>query len=122
MWLKVKGLDYLHPMARQAKAKPSVGHFVKEWRKFRGLTQERLAGRLEVSVGLVGQWETGKTKLTEDMIHALALALQCDAGDIMSRDPNSPDYQLWRIIQGVPPGPRRDQALRVIEALLRQTA
>lgn len=122
MWLKVKALDYLHPMARRAKSRPQVGHFLREWREFRGLTQERLAGRLEVSVGLVGQWETGKTKLTEDKLHLLALALQCDAGDILSRDPNSHDYQLWRIIQGVPEGPTREQALRVIQALIHKSA
>jgi transcriptional regulator with XRE-family HTH domain len=85
------------------------------------MSQERLAGRLEVSFGLISQWETGETKLTEERLLQLADALQCEPGDIMSRDPNSPEYKLWRIIEGLPTADK-DQALRVIEALTRKTA
>ena len=120
LWYKVNDLAYLHPMAAKAKAK-KVTHFLREWRKFRGMSQERLAGRIECSTGLVSQWESGETKLTEDKLHALAGALQCEPGDILSRDPNASDYKLWRIINGLAKVDQ-EQALRVIEALTKKSA
>lgn len=107
-------------MARKAKDK-KVTHFLREWRTFRGLTQERLAGRTDYSTGLISQLESGETKFTEESLGALAAALQCEPGDLLSRDPNSPEYQLWQIIKGVPDSDK-DRALRVIEAMLRKTA
>ena len=98
-----------------------VPHFLAEWRKFRGLSQERLAGRINCSAGLISQWETGETKLTEDKLGVLGQALDCEPGDILSRDPNAPDYRLWRIIRGLP-AEEQTQALRVIEALTKKSA
>lgn len=121
MWLGIKGLSYVHPMARPARTRRNVGHFLKEWRKLRGLSQERLAGRIDTSVGLISQWETGVTKLTEDKLVELAKALQCEPGDILSRDPNSADYQLWRIIVALP-ADEKERTLRVVEALTGKVA
>ena len=36
-------------------------HYIKEWRKFRGLTQERLAERTPFTHGAISQLETGRT-------------------------------------------------------------
>jgi len=108
-------------MPRKFKHPKKVGHFLREWREHRGVSQERLAGRIEVSPGLISQWETGLTKLTEDKLEALAVALQCEPGDILSRDPNAPDYKLWRIINGLSETDKA-QALRVIEALTHKSA
>lgn len=62
-------------------------HYVREWRKFRGLTQERLAERTPYSNGAISQLETGRTSYTQDMIEALAQALDCLPGDLISRNP-----------------------------------
>lgn len=62
-------------------------HYLKEWRKKRGLSQERLAERVEVSRGLIGQYETGATKIPEDMVYALADALFCSPGDLFDVNP-----------------------------------
>lgn len=121
MWLNINRLDYLHPMARKRKKPKIVDHFLREWREYRGLSQERLAARIEATAGLISQIETGKTKLTEERLGLLAIALQCDPGDILSRDPNGPDYQLWRIIKGLPPQ-EQEQALRIIKALTQKVA
>ena len=74
-------------IARQRQAGQRQRHFVKEWRKFRGLTQERLADRTPFTTGAISQLETGRTKYTQDMIEALAFALECEPGDLLSRDP-----------------------------------
>jgi len=62
-------------------------HYVREWRKFRGLTQERLAERTPFTTGAISQLETGRTSYTQDMLEALASALDCRAGDLISRNP-----------------------------------
>lgn len=62
-------------------------HYVREWRKFRKLTQERLAEKTPFTTGAISQLETGRTKYTQDMIEALAIALECKPGDVISRDP-----------------------------------
>lgn len=54
-----------------------VRHYVREWREFRGLSQERLADRIDKSRGLIAQIESGITELTLDNMYALAEALQC---------------------------------------------
>lgn len=77
-------------MARNPMLIPKDGpprHYVREWRKFRGLTQERLAERTPFSPGAISQLETGRTKYTQDMLEALAAALDCKAGDLISRNP-----------------------------------
>jgi transcriptional regulator with XRE-family HTH domain len=73
-------------MAKSRKQKP-VRHYVKQWRKKRDLTQERLAERVDRSRGLISQIETGETELTEEMIYALADALRADPGDLFDVNP-----------------------------------
>ena len=77
-------------MARNPMLIPKDGpprHYVREWRKFRGLTQERLAERTPFTTGAISQLETGRTNYTQDMLEALAAALNCKAGDLISRNP-----------------------------------
>lgn len=68
-------------MAKQVRPQPKqpkrVRHYVREWRTYRGLTQDQLADRVDKSRGLIAQIESGITALTEDMMYALADALRC---------------------------------------------
>lgn len=64
-----------------------VRHYVKQWRKKRNLTQERLAERIDRSRGLISQYETGETELPEDMVYALADALDTDPGALFDVNP-----------------------------------
>lgn len=75
---------------RPARRRPQanvVRHFVRQWRKHRGLTQEQLAERIEKTRGLIAQIETGRTDLTEGMIYALSRALECTPGSIFDVNP-----------------------------------
>jgi transcriptional regulator with XRE-family HTH domain len=73
-------------MANQKKQKP-VRHYVKQWRAKRELTQERLAERIDRSRGLISQYESGETELSEEAIYALADAFNIDPGDILNVNP-----------------------------------
>lgn len=63
-------------------------HYVREWRKAKGLTQERLAERTPFSPGAISQLETGRTGYTQEMLEALADALGVKPGDLISRHPD----------------------------------
>ncbi len=67
-------------------AKPK--HFIKAWRTFRGLTQERLAERMGVSPGLISQLENGITSYTQQTLEAAAFAMICEPWDLLMRDPS----------------------------------
>ena len=104
-------------MAKRAanSGKGEVHHYVREWRKFRGLTQERLAERTPFTYGAISQLETGRTKYTQDMLEALAVALNCTPGDILNVNPfkEGEVVDLMRLINDR----NRDQAIRVLKAL-----
>lgn len=100
---------------------PPKKHFIKEWRKYRGLTQEQLGGRLDVSTSHISQIERGTINYTRETLEAIAYALQCEPADLLGRDPSQPDYQLWKIITGLKPE-QQEQALRVVRALAGEAA
>lgn len=55
-----------------------IGQRIKRERKARGITQEVLAERLNVSIGYVSQVERGITKISLDLLGAIAGILGCD--------------------------------------------
>jgi transcriptional regulator with XRE-family HTH domain len=67
--------------------KKKVGHFVHEWRKYRDLTQEELAERVGLTSGAISQLENGIIAYKQPTLEALAEALGCEPGDILSVNP-----------------------------------
>lgn len=55
-----------------------IGTRVQRQRKMKGLTQEMLAEKLNVSVGYVSQVERGFTKISLDLLAEIATNLECD--------------------------------------------
>jgi len=96
-------------------------HYIREWRIFRGYTQERLAAMVEMNASSISQLETYKQGYTDETLARLADALQCSPADLLGRDPSHPADRLMRIINGLPPD-RQAQAVRVIEALTNDAA
>ena len=78
-------------------------HFIKEWRKHRGLTQEQLAERIGVAVSTISQLETGKQGYSQPTLEAIADALNCGPADLLMRrppskdDPSDPNDGMWSI-------------------------
>jgi transcriptional regulator with XRE-family HTH domain len=71
-------------------------HFIRQWRKFRGLTQEQLAARIDVTPGAISQLENGRVGYTQPMLEALAEALSCGPGDLLTIDPTR-EQAIWSI-------------------------
>ena len=76
-------------------------HFIRQWRKHRGLTLERLAERVGVTAGALSQLERGEVNYTQPMLEALAEELRTTPGALVSWPPDkAPTSQ--------PAGPRSD--------------
>jgi transcriptional regulator with XRE-family HTH domain len=85
-------------MARRKKlTQPgTVRHFIRQWRDHRGLTQERLADRVDLSVGAISQLENGIIPYTQATLEAIASALSCEPADLIMRDPTK-QSAIWSI-------------------------
>lgn len=88
-------------------------YFFREWRKFRGLTQEQLAERVGVSSATISQLEAGKQGFTDNTLEALAAELHCGPGDLLMRNPMD-TAAPWSIWENIKPE-RREQALEILK-------
>ncbi len=66
-----------------------MGHtYIKAWRKYRGLTQEQLADKIDMSNSNLSRIESGAVRYTSDSLELIASALGVGVADLLSRDPN----------------------------------
>ena len=79
-----------------------TGHFIKEWRKHRGLTQDQLAERIGMDRAYLSKIESGKRRYDQPFLEAAAVVLQCAPADLIMRDPTDPDG-LWSVYDQLKP-------------------
>ena len=76
-----------------------IGERIKRTRKSKGITQEVMAEKLNVSIGYVSQVERGVTKISLDLLAAISSILDCDiAGFISESAVNSSEYLESEIV------------------------
>lgn len=63
----------------------TIGEKIREFRKWRGLTQQQLADASEISVMSIRRYESGEREPTENAVKAIALALEVNPAEIDSR-------------------------------------
>lgn len=80
--------------------------FLKEWREYRGLTQESLADRVGMSVSNISQLERGLQGYSDEGLERLADALRCDPGQILTVNPLD-DNAIWSLWERAEPGQRQ---------------
>ena len=61
-----------------------IGKRIKDARKERSMTQEKMAEELDVSIGYVSQVERGITKISLDLLGAISSVLQKDLSYFVS--------------------------------------
>lgn len=72
------------------KPRVQVANFVREWRRFRHMTQEELAARAEVSRLSINQIENGHIQFTQRLLVRLAPVLRCRVSDLIGINPLDP--------------------------------
>lgn len=90
---------------------------LREWRRHRGLTQEQLAGRVDLTAASISRLENGKQNYIQETLEALASALNIDVPDLF-RPPLTPEQEAWRTLVGRVPPEKRPQVTKIIEALI----
>jgi transcriptional regulator with XRE-family HTH domain len=97
------------------KSSPRRPTFIRQWRKHRTLTLEKLAARVDMSVGNLSMIERGEYGYSQDTLEALADALQCEPADLLMRNPLDLEAP-WSIWESLKPNQRK-QAIRLLRAL-----
>lgn|SRR5690606_17347145 len=95
-------------------------HFIREWRKYRGLTQQQLADRVDVAVSTISQLENGKQGYSQALLEGLAEALSCEPWDLLHNDPNKEGdvVDLTRLLKDASPE-KKAEAIGFVKGLLR---
>lgn len=96
---------------------PRRHYFFREWRKFRGFTQEELAEVVGLSPPSISQLEKGKQGFTDSTLEALASALSCNPGDLLMRNPLDEDAP-WTIWDNIPKQDR-PRAVQILKAFVK---
>jgi transcriptional regulator with XRE-family HTH domain len=91
-------------------------HFIREWRKHRGLTQEQLAERIGIGRSYLTKIENGARRYDQPFLEAAADALRCDPGDLITRDPTDPEG-IWSVWEQIKPLERK-RAVAMLKAML----
>lgn len=80
--------------------------FIRQWREHRGLNQEQLAERLDMTQSHLSMLENGKRGYTQETLEAVADALQTNVANLLTRGPGEGD-DIWSIWEHARPDERQ---------------
>ena len=79
-----------------------IGERIKRTRKSKGITQDNLAEKLDVSIGYVSQIERGVTKISLDLLAAISSILECDIARLITESAtNSTEYMESELLSEI---------------------
>src|SRR3954468_8391094 len=77
-----------------------VTHFVRQWRKHRGLSIVELGEAAGVSASMISQLETGKANYTQVTLESLAKALRVHPAALVWADPAQSELAWCDLVRG----------------------
>lgn len=89
-------------------------HYLKEWRKFRRMTQGDLANAVDTSISVISDLERNVLQLSPKWLRKLAPILETNAGYILDNDPNEMNTDVLEIWNNIPED-NKDLALRTLQ-------
>lgn len=92
--------------------------FIKQWREHRGLNQEQLAERLEMTQSHLSMLENGRRGYTQETLEAVAEALQTDVASLLMRNP-ADDEAIWSIWDQAKTGDQRKMIVELAKTVLK---
>lgn len=107
------------PRARQKTTRRRT--FLREWREYRNLTQEKAAERIGIEQPTLSRLERGISPYSQDFLEKAAYAYMCEPADLLMRNPLDEDA-VWTVadhLRTATPS-QQEQALAVIAALLKK--
>jgi transcriptional regulator with XRE-family HTH domain len=88
-------------------------HFIREWRKARGLNIPQLAAKTGLTGSLISQIEVGRSRYSQKSLETIAAALDCEPWQLLGIDPTSDSWELFitaRPNEGIEALDERDKA------------
>ena len=86
-----------HTVTMDTQDKNGGPNYLREWRKFRGLTQAMLAELVGTNANMVQYLESGERGLSAKWLRKLAPALDTTVGMILDHDPHELDNDIVEI-------------------------
>jgi transcriptional regulator with XRE-family HTH domain len=106
------------PSIRKPK-RQRTAHFMRAWREYRNLSQEQMAGRVDMSRENYSRIENGKVPYNQDILEMAAVALNCSASDLLERDPRIEDgIEELRSMLARASEPDRRRIMAVVKTML----
>lgn len=93
-------------------------HYLREWRKFRQMTQDQLAAAVNTSKSVISDLERGQLQLSPKWLRRLAPVLQTQPGYILDHAPEDLDTDIIDIWAHIPDSDKAT-ARRVLESFRR---
>lgn len=99
-----------------AKKLKKPGHYLREWREFREMTQEQLAAAVKppTKASVISLLETGDRDLKNKWLERLAPALRTRKGFILDMDPLDADTRILDLVEDMGDGDK-EQALAILK-------
>lgn len=72
-------------------------NYLREWRTFRGMTQQQLAEAVETNANMIQYLEKGERALSAKWLRRLAPVLDTTPGMILDHNPNALDRDILEI-------------------------
>lgn len=110
-------------MAKKSKKAKRPGHYLRQWREFREMTQEQLAAtvRPATNASVISLLESGDRGLSNKWLERLAPALGTKKGFILDMNPYETDTAILEI-WGLIPEDDRDRVKGIMEAFMRKAS
>ena len=67
-------------------------HFIREWRKARGLNIPQLAAKTGLTGSLISQIEVGRSRYSQKSLEKIAAALDCEPWQLLGVDPTDDSW------------------------------
>jgi len=87
--------------------------YLREWRRYRGYTLQRLAEMTGASKGYLSDLERGNRRFNEEILNALAEALRCEPFELLSVHPDSEFRSIWESLPKLSDADMKDIADRI---------
>lgn len=104
--------------------RPLGKHYIRQWRKYRGLSLRRLAERVEVEPGVpmmshanLQRIEKLEQPYSQEVLEALAEALEVSVSDLLEVDPDKEGEVVDLVRMIASNKDQREQAIRILKAL-----
>ena len=100
--------------------------YIRAWREHRGYTLDDMIGRLEaldtkITGASLSRIERGIQPYSQDIMEAIAAALNLAVGDLLENDPTIPEAKILDMVRHLSDRERR-QAESVLEAMFPESA